>query len=161
MPTMLDEDSTAAVLAGTWQLGAANLTEWVDEGRSDPVFSFEVIGSEPLMVQEEQRFTTTDGKERVVTRTGVWSGKMMRSRSRSLLRNTVSNWCVSGVGRDGAFLILRTVTAGVAQDGLLVLTRLDAPPSGLRSAIASSAEQFGLAAEDFASLSWLDLAATA
>jgi hypothetical protein len=157
MPTTLDQDTIADALPGTWRIGATNIVDWLDGERRDPVLRFEVIGTAPLAVSEQQTFASPEGRSRLLSIQSEWVDGVFRSKGRGILKSGASRWRVGGLSGDRSVLVIRVATVRDGQDGLLVLVRADAAASELRSMIATRSDEFGIGPEDFASLSWLDL----
>lgn len=161
MPRVLDQETVAGVLPGEWIVGATNVIEWLDDSRRDVIFRFEVVNASPLTIREHQSFTTREGKERQQSIQSEWVNGVFRSKGRGILRADATRWRLGGVSEDHSTLVLRVATVRGGQDGLIVLVRRDAVPDELRIMIATKSESFGVGPEDFASLSWLELPASA
>jgi hypothetical protein len=155
MSTAVDQASIAHALPGTWDLGASNLVDWTDGARRDPEFRFELETEDPLVVVEEQSFTTADGKPRSLAIVSRFLGGSFASKSRGLLRGGGNRWTIGGAAPDGSVVVLRILHPRGGQDGLLVLVRRDTGLREVRSMIAADAAAYGIGPEDFGSLTWL------
>ena len=159
MPTVLTERTIADTLPGDWHVGATNLPLWLDGERHAVSFRFERESSDPLVIREQQDFTTTDGKAKVVVRVSRWQRGEFQVRASRLLGARSGRWSVIGVNGAGSVVVLKVEKSRGVQEGLLVLVRLGFDASELRSMVAASSGDFGLGPEDFGSLSWLEVAA--
>lgn len=156
MGLTLDQAGIVRTLAGEWSIGASNIEPWVNGARRDALFRFAVENESPLVITEEQVFTTKDGKERRNALTNHFHDGEFVSKGRRIL-GTMSRWSIRGVSEDGSILIIRMTHARGGQDGLMVMVRLNEVLDELRATLARQAEEFGLGPEDFASLTWLPL----
>lgn len=155
MVRILDEAIVAATLAGEWHIGTSNIDEWVNGTRRDVVIRFAVEKESPLVLTEEQTFTSKDGKERSVVLANRFVNGEFMSKSRRIVGGAVSRWSIGGIDTEHGILIVRMTHARGGQDGLIVLTRGNAESEELRTIIATRAVEFGIGPEDFASLTWL------
>ena len=78
----------------------------------------------------------------------VWRGK-------GLLKVARSRWSVVGANDERTVLSIRFEKTLFTPAGLDILVRESTTVPELRSLVARNTEQFGLSAEDFASLTWL------
>ncbi len=159
MPTVLDQEIVADVLEGEWRLGATNVVEWLDGTRREVVLQFDIEQSDPLVVTEQQAYTSPDGRRRLQSIRSEWAEGAFRSRGRGILRTGATRWRLGGVSDDRATIVLRVATVREGQDALFVLVRAGMTAGELRGTIAMRSQEFGVGPEDFASLSWLDLPA--
>lgn len=157
MGQLLDQSVIADTLVGEWRIGASNISDWVNGARRDALFRFTKEQDSPLVMAEVQEFTTKDGKKRRVERTSRLVGGEFISKSGRIV-GTMSRWSVGGVDADRGIFVVRITDARGGQDGLIVLLRESAAVGELRSIIANKSVEFGLGAEDFASLSWAPVA---
>lgn len=142
------------ILEGEWHIGASNIDPWVNGTRRDSLFRFSIEQASPLIVTEEQVFTSKDGKERRTALTSRYTDGEFISKGRRVL-GTMSRWSIGGAAPDGAIIVIRLAHERGGQDGLLVLVRREEKRSELRTTIATQAEDYGVGPEDFASLTWL------
>ncbi len=154
MGKILDEAAIAHTLAGEWRIGASNIDAWVDGTRRDILFRFTIEQESPLILTEEQVFTTKDGKERRFALANRFVNGEFISKSRRIV-SAMSRWSIGGMDQDrGIFLVRMTHSRG-GQDGLIVLVRNDTVVNELRTTIAVESDEFGVGPEDFASLTWV------
>ncbi len=154
MGQLLDQSVIADTLVGEWRIGASNIADWVNGARRDALFRFTKEQESPLVLTEEQVFTTKDGKERRVELTSRLVNSEFISKGRRIV-GTMSRWSIGGADVDRGIFVVRIVHAKGGQDGLIVLLRQNSQLSELRTTIANKSAEFGLGPEDFASLSWL------
>lgn len=157
MPSSPSAKTVAEVVVGAWGLGATSLPEWLDGSRTAAHVQFSVVSPEPLVVREEQRYTSADGKERVGIISSNWANGQFVSRGSGVRRISRGRWRVLGVTDDHNILVIRTERSATVSDGVMVLVRVGADGSELRTTIATSSEDLGLTPEVFASLGWLPL----
>lgn len=154
MGLILDQSGIANTLVGEWRIGASNLDSWVDGARRNPVFQFAIEQESPLILREEQVFTTADGKERRIVVMNRLVHDEFVSKSRRIA-GTMNRWSVGGTDPDRGILIIRMIHPRGGQDGLIVLVRDSATIGELRTIIATDADSLGVGPEDFASLTWV------
>jgi hypothetical protein len=154
MGRILDQSVVAHTLTGEWRIGASNIDPWVNGSRRDCRFHFRVEQESPLILTEEQVFTTVDGKERRLALTNHFAHGEFISKSRRI-GGTMSRWSIGGMDPDRGILIVRMTHVRGGQDGLIVLVRDEETRSELRATIAINADEFSVGLEDFASLTWL------
>lgn len=157
MGQILDQSDIAETLVGEWRIGASNIEDWVNGMRRDVIFRFTKEQESPLVLSEEQMFTTKDGKARRVELTSRLAGREFISKGRRFV-GTMSRWSISGVDADRGISVVRITHARGGQDGLIILVRRVDVLNELRTTIAHNSHDFGVGPEDFASLSWLPAA---
>lgn len=145
----------AEVLPGSWRLGATNQLFWLDRRHGDPRFSFRVVTPAPLRLTETLEFAQPDGRPRVV------SGKTRYVRNEFHWRGSgtdalaTTRWAIAGTDAAGSILVRRYRRTRTVPNGLDVLVREGADVGELRTLVAATAADLGVAPEDFASLTWL------
>jgi hypothetical protein len=159
MPVAPTPDALATILPGEWILGATSLPEWIDGSRRGGRFRFLVESTDPLVLTEEQRFTTPEGRRSKIVVTSRLAGEGFVSRGAGLRRVLRGRWRVLGVTEDASVLALRTERSRRLTEGVIVLVQAGADAGELRRHVAAASEELGLSPEDFASLGWIDLAA--
>lgn len=159
MPNAPTAEFVAATLAGHWRLGATSLPEWLDGERQSVLVDFEVESEDPLVIREQQNFTTPEGKDKQVTRVSQWRRGEFRSRGSGLRKALHGRWNAIGFSGDNTVAVLRVERSRGFQDGILVLVRVGADASELRSLVAASSDDLGLTPEEFGSLWWFDVPA--
>src|SRR5690554_7929958 len=139
------------VLPGRWQILASNLLHWLNGERINPVVELSVASTDPLVLGEQVKFATNEGKDRVVRSRSIWSGRDFVTRKLGM-RPSARRWTVRGASEDGNVIV---VSHGWGRaGGIDVLVREGADASGVRAMVAQDSEAFELTLEDFASLSW-------
>jgi hypothetical protein len=153
MPTAPNDSDLAAILPGTWNVRSTNSPLWLDSEHTSPRFTFTLQRENPLTLREDVSYLTADGAEKHVDKWAddgfVRHGKGLRSLRRG-------RWSIVGANDDSTVLAIRSHRTLVRHAGLEVLVREGVEIAELRSLVARNTEQFGLSAEDFASLTWLD-----
>lgn len=142
------------LLEGEWRLGATNVDTWVNGTRRDALFRFSIEQESPLVITEEQVFTSREGKEKHTSLTSKYSHGEFIAKGRKIL-GTMSRWTVGGASPDGSIVVIRLTHERGGQDGLLVLVRSDHVRDDVRTTIATQADEYSIGPEDFASLTWL------
>jgi len=143
-------------LPGTWRLAATNLPMWVDGTRHDPEFAFEVVDGRELTFTSTVRYATTGGEAKAIVGSDRLRGDEFVRRGRGWLTTLTSRWRVAGANDDFEIVATRYSRSRLAPEGIDVLVRKEAMLTAVRSTVAHATEQFGLTAEDFASLTWLE-----
>lgn len=159
MPTAPTTETIAEALPGTWRLGATSLPEWLDGARQSALFRFEVTSNDPLVISEEQSFTTPDGKDRQVVRVSQWQRGQFQSRGSGIRKALLGRWKSLGFTDDNSVVALKIEKSRGFQEGILVLVRLGVDASELRSLVAASSHELGLTPEEFGSLWWVEVPA--
>ncbi len=155
MRTALDDRSLATILPGRWRLAASNFPLWLEGDRLHPVFDYETISAAPLVLRDTVSYLRSDGSGKKIVGVDRWRHDGFVWRGRGLLRVATSRWMVSGMSEDDALAVLRFSKTLFTPAGIDVIVREDSVHSEPRATIASSAEDYGLTAEEFASLGWL------
>lgn len=158
MGLILDEAVVVAALVGEWRIGASNIDHWVNGSRRDILLRFSVAQETPLVVAEDQIYTTIDGKERTLALVNRFNGGEFISKAQRIM-GAVRRWTIGGMDPESGILIVRMTHERGGQDGLIVLLREGATVHELRMLIATNAHGFGVGPEDFASLTWLPVKA--
>lgn len=124
------------------------------EGR-DPRFTWELVGTDPLVLADVVEYRTPDGAEKRIEGTDTWKRDGFVRRGKSVRKLFASRWQVAGASDDGSVLVLRFEESRATPAGLDVLVREGSSHPELRSTVAADVETFGLSPEEFASLTWL------
>lgn len=158
MPGTPDAAALAALLPGTWRIGATNVPSWLSGERLRPTFRYEPKSSDPLAFDDTVSYTTADGIEKTVVgvdrlrRDGfVWRG-------RRHLALFTTRWEVAGATADANIAVLRFSRSRRSPAGVDVIVRDGTDSHEFRRIVAGEAEALGLTHGEFASLSWLELA---
>ena len=156
MLTAPDEHALAELLPGTWRVVASNFPMWLGEDRLDPTFSYGLLGTEPLRLSDDVAYTTPGGDVKHIVGVDQWRGNGFVWRGKGLLKIARSRWAISGTNDDQTVVAIRFEKTLFTPAGIDILVREAVEIDELRSLVARNTEQFGLSAEDFASLTWLD-----
>jgi hypothetical protein len=152
---VFDAAVLVARLPGTWSVAATNFPIWLDGRRHNPEFTYERVDGDELTLADTVRYTTTDGEPKTIVGRDRLRGDEFVWRGRGWLKVLASRWQV--VGADGAFdiIAIRFSRSRLTPAGIDVLVRKDASVPSVRSTVAHATAQFGMSAEEFASLTWL------
>ncbi|GHD78017.1 hypothetical protein CLV85_1332 [Salinibacterium amurskyense] len=152
---VFDASVLAAKLPGTWCVEATNFPMWLDGTRHNPEFSYETAEGDELTFADTVSYTTRDGDQKTIVGTDRLRGDEFVWRGQGWLKVLTSRWQV--VGADDAFdtIVLRFSRSRLTPAGIDVLTRKGVEVPVVRTTVAHATDQFGLTAEDFASLTWL------
>ncbi|WP_411698483.1 hypothetical protein [Conyzicola sp.] len=156
MPTTPHASDLAAILPGVWNVRATNFPMWLTRERKSPRFSYDLVSENPLTLRNDVSYFTADNQEKHVLGTDKWADDHFVWRGKSLLKLARSRWAVSGKNDASTVLAIRFDKTAFTPAGIDVIVREAVEIDELRSLVARNTEQFGLTAEDFASLTWLD-----
>lgn len=159
VPEKLDESALAELLPGTWIVAATNFPMWLSGERRSPKFSYGLVSSSPLVLTDDVSYQTVAGEEKHILGKDAHSRGRFVWRGKGLLGLISSKWTVEGVDDEGSVLAIRFDKTVATPAGIDILVREDADVDP-RAIVAGASREFGLTPEDFASLSWLRLAAT-
>ncbi|MGN6502758.1 MAG: hypothetical protein ACTHKX_07640 [Pseudolysinimonas sp.] len=149
-----DPAAIAGLLPGRWIVKATNFPLWLGD-RRDATFEYELLRDQPLTLSDTVSYVDPDGKPKTLRGTSRWVGDGFARRargSRGLLGT--SRWEVAGA-RPG-LVVLRFEQSVANPAALDVVVPEGADAHELRSTVAADPAAFGLAVEEFASLTWLD-----
>jgi hypothetical protein len=156
MPTAPEHSDLAAILPGSWNVRATNYSMWLSSERTSPRFTYTVRSENPLVLRDDVSYFTARNAEKHIIGTDRWRGEGFVWRGRGPLRVLRSRWSVAGMNTEGSVLALRFHKTLATPGGIDVIVREGVEIDELRSVVARGTERFGLSAEDFASLTWLD-----
>ncbi|MBH0053959.1 hypothetical protein I6E60_07305 [Salinibacterium sp. SWN167] len=152
---VFDASVLAAKLPGTWAIAATNFPMWLDGTRHNPEFTYEPAEGDELTLADTVSYTTRAGETKTIVGTDRLQGDEFVWRGQGWLKVLTSRWQV--VGADDAFdtVVLRFSRSRLTPSGIDIITRKDVEVPDVRTTVAHATEEFGLTAEDFASLTWL------
>jgi len=158
MPLVTDAAGLAALLPGTWSVGATNSPMWLGGDRLRPRFRYDLKSADPLVFDDVVSYTRGDGVEKIICGRDrfradgfVWRG----TRLRSLM---TSRWSVIGATEDSNIVVIRFTKSHLSPAGVDVIVRDGTDSHAFRTAVAGLSESLGLTQGEFASLTWLELA---
>jgi hypothetical protein len=155
MQPFADATALAHLLPGRWVVKATNMPVWLSGERRDPTFEFRVVRDHPLRLSDTVVYVDSDGRRRARRGTDRWHGAGFTGRATGLSGLFArSRWEVAGA-RQG-LLVIRSGRSFVSPGGVDVVVGEGLDASSLRSVIAADPASFGLALEEFASLTWFD-----
>ena len=155
MRATLDETTLAELLPGSWTVAATSFPMWLSGERRDPTFTYQVLGTDPLVLSDDVSYLTKDGLEKHILGRDRWYHGGFVWRGKGWLRLVSSHWAVTGASDDGSVLALHFSRSIATPAGMDIIVREGTVHPELRAMIAGSSEDFGLSPEDFASLTWL------
>jgi hypothetical protein len=161
MPTAPNDSDLAAILPGSWLVRSTNSPLWLQGERTPPRITFTLQRERPLTLREEVDYRSRDGADKRMLRVDKWAhgGFVRHGKGRHALRR--GRWSIVGANDDSTVLAVRLQKTMFGHAAIEILVREGAAVVELRSLVARNTEQFGLSAEDFASLAWIDPAAPA
>ncbi|MGV8857388.1 hypothetical protein [Rhodoglobus sp.] len=155
MSEVFDASVLAAKLPGTWSVVATNFPMWLDGSRHNPEFSYEILEGAELVLADTVSYLTSSGETKTIVGTDRLRDDEFIWRGQGWLKILTSRWQV--VGADDAFdiAVVRFARSRLTPAGIDVLVRKTTSVPAVRSTVAHTTEQFGISAEEFASLTWL------
>jgi hypothetical protein len=157
MPTPLEDDQLSSILPGTWNVRGTNVPMWLSNERRSPRFDYELAGENPLTLRDRvSYFATKDNEEKQLSGVIKWAHNGFVWRGRGYLRFFASRWSVIGSNETHSVLAIRFQKTLLTHAGINVIVRDGEDIDEVRSLVARNTEEFGLSAEDFASLTWLE-----
>ena len=158
MPLVADAAGLAALLSGTWAVGATNSRMWLGGDRLRPRFRYDLKSADPLVFDNVVSYTQGDGVERIICGRDrlradgfVWRG----TRLRSLM---TKHWSVIGATDDSNIVVNRFTKSHLSPASVDVIVRDGTDSHAFRTAVAGLSESLGLTQGEFASLTWLEIA---
>lgn len=158
MHTMSDAHSLARILPGTWRVGATNFPMWLSGDRNLPTFRYELTSSDPLRLSDAVSYSTRKGVRKSIVGVDRWSAHGFVWRGRGLLFPFTSHWSVAGITDDENILVIRFSKSLGTPAGVDVVVREGTDSHEFRTTVAGASTGLGVTGEEFASLSWLQLA---
>lgn len=153
------EEQLAALLPGVWSIGATNFPMWLRGDRLAPTFDYRLLRASPLRLGDTVSYFTREGAEKSIRGVDRFSRGEFTWRGRGLLGLFRSRWRVVGVDDRGRFAVIRFSKTLATPAGTDVIVPQGSGAEELRRWVGEEVESVGLAREEFASLSWLDLGA--
>jgi hypothetical protein len=151
-----DDRTLAELLPGGWIVAATNIQAWLSADRIGARYDWGLVSASPLVLSEDVSFGNPQGGTHHVRGTNLETDAGFVWRGHGLQRFSRTHWAVSGMSPDLTILALRFSRSRSTEAGVTVLLREGTPPRELRAIIANNAAAFGLSAEDFATLTFID-----
>ena len=163
MSFVSDTAALAALLPGTWHLGATNFAMWLGGDRLRPRFRYALKTANPLVLSDVVSYTAARGVERTIVgidrlRSHQQGGKSFVWRGAGLHCFATGRWSVVGATEDSNILVIRRAKSMRASAGVDVIVRDEKGSHAFRTQVAGLSESLGLTGGEFASLTWLELA---
>lgn len=163
MSFVSDTAALAALLPGTWHLGATNFAMWLGGDRLRPRFRYALKTANPLVLSDVVSYTAARGVERTIVgidrlRSHQQGGNSFVWRGAGLHCFATGRWSVVGATEDSNILVIRRAKSMRASAGVDVIVRDEKGSHAFRTQVAGLSESLGLTGGEFASLTWLELA---
>ncbi|NYJ30514.1 hypothetical protein [Galbitalea soli] len=156
MTVATNDRALAGILPGRWRVAASNFPMWVDGTRFSPVFSYELLSSDPLVLADDVSYLTAEGVEKHILGVDTFVELDFIWRGRGWQRFVSSRWRIGGFNHDQTIACLHFSRSRVSPAGIDLVVREGVEPPELRRTVAHDAALYGLGPEEFASLAWLD-----
>ena len=156
MPTMPQPSELPTILPGVWNVRSTNFPMWLTRERTAPRFTWDLVSENPLTLRDDVSYFTADNQEKHVVGTDKWAHDHFVFRGKGLRKLARGRWAIIGSNDDKTVLAIRVERTPFSPAGIDIIVREGVEIAELRSLVARGTEQFGLSAEDFASLTWLD-----
>ena len=157
MPLAPDTAALAAMLPGTWRVGATNFPMWLGGDRLRPRFRYDLKSADPLVLDDVVSYTTADGIEKSIVGVDRLRGDSFVWRGSRHLSFVTSRWSVIGATEDSNILVIRFAKSVLTPAGVDVVVRDGTDSHAFRTEVAGLSESLGLTHGEFASLTWLEL----
>lgn len=157
MPIATDAAALAALLPGTWRVGATNFAIWLGGDRQRPRFRYDLTVADPLVFSDVVSYTTGEGVEKTIVGVDRLRPDGFVWRGTRLLSLVTSRWSVIGATEDSNILVIRFAKSLLTPAGVDVLVREGTDSHAFRTEVAGLSESLGLTTGEFASLTWLEL----
>ena len=156
MPAIFTTEALSQFLPGTWTIRATNFPFWLSGERADGRLNYELSGTDPLIFADTVTYAKPDGAVKKIVGIDRWTGQGFVWHGKGILGLLSSRWTVTGGSDDLNILAIHYDKSLVTPAGIDIIVREGSEPRELRSLVARGTEMFGLTAEDFASLTWLE-----
>lgn len=154
MPALLRPESIAQFLPGTWTIRATNFPFWLSGERIDGRLNYELVSAEPLVLSDVVTYSKPDGTAKRIVGVDRWTGEGFVWRGKGVLSILSSKWTVTGASDDLEIVAIHYEKSRVTPAGIDIIAREGHAAEEARSLVATRTDQFGLTAEQFATLSW-------
>ena len=150
-----DVTTLSSLLPGRWIVKATNFPMWISGERRDPLFEYGFRSASPLTLSDTVSYVDESGHQKQIHGTDTWNGRGFTWKKSGIAGLFVrGRWEVAGV-RQG-LLVIRFEKSIATPEGVDVVVGEGVDATELRTVIAADPAGFGLALEEFASLTWLD-----
>jgi hypothetical protein len=145
-----------SVITGSWTMRATSLPMWLSGLTQAPHYTFSLDGDRPDSIAETLTYLAHNAQAVIIETSHALDGERFVSRGTGLARFSRTKWSVSGVSADAAVIVLRFTRTRLSPEGVSILVRDGAERPRLRAEVASDIDAFGLALEEFASITWFN-----
>lgn len=143
----------AAVLPGRWDVRATNSPAWLTGARDSPIFEYELVSSDPLVLNGEVSWIALNGDEKRMLGTHHWEDDHLVWRRAQILPAIALPWAVPVISADDNILVARF--GRIRASGVDVIVREGVELPELRAVISRAPAEFGISEEELALLSWI------
>lgn len=154
MPAIFSPDSLAQFLPGTWTIRATNFPFWLSGERVDGRLNYSLVREDPLTLGDLVTYSKPDGTAKKIAGVDRWTGEGFTWRGKGLMTVLTSKWKVTGASDDLEIVAIQYEKSPVTPAGIDIIAREGHPATEARQLVATRTDQFGLTAEQFATLSW-------
>lgn len=155
MPAIFTTDALSQFLPGSWTIRATNFPFWLNGDRVNGVLNYELKSVSPLVFGDLVTYNKPDGTEKRIAGMDKYTGESFVWRGNGMLKLLASHWAVTGASDDLNVLAIQYQKSLVTPAGIDIIVREGHTADEARSLVALRTDQFGLSAEQFASLTWL------
>lgn len=127
---------------------------WLDGRRNSPRYQYQIASTSPFVLHETIEYAAAGGRQRVLQGKARRIGNEFVWLGHGVHMPIVRRWNVIGLSDDGNIAVLRYSKSATTTVGLTILVRDGTAADELRSEVARNAAAWGLALEDFATLTW-------
>ena len=156
MPAIFTTEALSQFLPGTWTIRATNFPFWLSGERADGRLNYELSGTDPLIFADTVTYAKPDGAVKKIVGIDRWTGHGFVWHGKGILSLLSSRWTVTGGSDDLNILAIHYDKSLVTPAGIDIIVREGHRAEEARSLVAQRTDQFGLSAEEFATLSWID-----
>jgi len=156
MPAIFTTEALSQFLPGSWSIRATNFPFWLSGERVDGVLNYELNGTDPLIFADTVTYAKPDGTAKKIVGIDRWTGQGFVWHGKGILSLLSSRWTVTGGSDDLNILAIHYDKSLVTPAGIDIIVREGHRAEEARSLVAQRTDQFGLSAEEFATLSWID-----
>jgi len=156
MPAIFTTEALSQFLPGTWTIRATNFPFWLSGERVDGRLNYELKSAEPLVFADTVTYKKPNGTPKSIIGTDRWTSTGFVWHGKGLLSLLSSRWTVTGGSDDLTIIAIHYAKSLVTPAGIDIIVREGQRADEARSLVAQRTDQFGLSAEEFATLSWID-----
>ena len=119
---------------------ATNFPMWLKGDRREPTITYEVLGTDPLVLSDVVAYRALDGSHKSIVGSDRWRHGGFKWRGAGRWRPFVSHWAVTGASEDGTVLALHFSRSLVTPAGIDILVRDGSDWPEVRAMIARATD---------------------